>query len=742
MGSHEHSHGEKSAHAHVHGYFAKQGFGHNHNAAGKTKHKDGAGINNRDLTEQLLEVEEIEDLTQDNVQLPSPTTATKQKHDHGHSHGQHKKPGHSHSHGEAGADKKMPELVLVPVVNKPAPVATWPADSTANDHHAHSNPSDLSSEEKDEAKRLRLSIGFALFFMLCELFGGYIANSVAIMTDAAHLLADVGGLFVSLMAVSWTSRIATEEYTYGYHQAEIVGAFLSIAMVWILTGGLIVEAWERIQNPAEIRGDLMFGIATLGLIVNLILFKLLGHNHGHGGGHGHSHGGSAHGHACAASSHGHSHGKSSSHGHSHEAAGHGHSHGKKKAESDHGDHDCCGHDHGGGDHDHGHSHGAGGHGHSHGSHGNNHGHSHSSHSHGDKKHHAHHEDDHDLEKGPLTDYLKKDGGKRKQHATQAGASAGGAESVELVATGNSTKHGQHEHGHSHGGGPSAAHKHDHGHSHSHGHHGHHHSDHGHSHGTTPAAPPAPASSSAEETFFSSSSSSKATNNDHGHSHGAHNHHKNSSDEHDEVDEPIDHEAQQSLAMRAAFIHVIGDLIQSVGVIIAGALIYLKPINIGYTENGVSNWNYADPMCTFLFAVLVLLTTKDTAVGILDSVMMKSPANLSTKKVKRALEQASKHVSCIHDVHLWSVGTMPCFTCHAVVESGDYCGEVLRDLTNMLEEKFGIEHTTIQLEVEGEFDHTQEKYGGIHGQTDFHTNECCRLSSPSGSVKVSSSPVEV
>lgn len=81
--------------------------------------------------------------------------------------------------------------------------------------------------------------------MLCELVGGVLANSVAIMTDAAHMLSDVGGLFVSLFAVTVTSRHATTEYTYGFHQAEVVGAFISIAMVWLLTGGLLCAAVNR-----------------------------------------------------------------------------------------------------------------------------------------------------------------------------------------------------------------------------------------------------------------------------------------------------------------------------------------------------------------------------------------------------------------------------------------------------------------------------------------------------------------
>ena len=82
----------------------------------------------------------------------------------------------------------------------------------------------------------------------------------------------------------------------------------------------------------------------------------------------------------------------------------------------------------------------------------------------------------------------------------------------------------------------------------------------------------------------------------------------------------------------------------------------------YTASGVSNWNYADPLCTFLFAILVLFTTKGTAQRILSSVMFKVPKSLSVPKIKRCLENI-KDVLCVHDLHVWAVGEMPVFTCH-------------------------------------------------------------------------------
>jgi len=180
--------------------------------------------------------------------------------------------------------------------------------------HTLEDETDPHSARQEQISRLRKAIIFAFVFMVVEVIGGWFANSMAIMTDAAHMLSDVGGFYVSLFALGFTSKEANKYFSYGYHQAEIIGAFLSILIVWMLTGVLIVEAIQRIKNLEDIDGVLMFSIATFGFVVNLGLMKVLGHGHSHGGGgdHGHSHGGGG--------DHGHSHGGNGGggdHGHSH-----------------------------------------------------------------------------------------------------------------------------------------------------------------------------------------------------------------------------------------------------------------------------------------------------------------------------------------------------------------------------------------------------------------------------------------
>lgn len=84
--------------------------------------------------------------------------------------------------------------------------------------------------------------------MGCEAAGGIIANSLAILADAAHMFSDVAGFMISFFSIYISSSPATIKYTMGYHRAEILGAFISIFLIWGLLGWLNYEATMRIIN--------------------------------------------------------------------------------------------------------------------------------------------------------------------------------------------------------------------------------------------------------------------------------------------------------------------------------------------------------------------------------------------------------------------------------------------------------------------------------------------------------------
>nr|AAH71120.1 MGC81386 protein [Xenopus laevis] len=170
--------------------------------------------------------------------------------------------------------------------------------------HCHSNreQGDWNSKEKKKARRkLYVASVVCLLFMIGEVIGGYLAHSLAIMTDAAHLLTDFASMMISLFALWMSSRPATKTMNFGWHRAEILGALLSVLSIWVVTGVLVYLAVERIiSGDYEIAGDAMLITSAGAVAVNIIMGLILhqtghGHSHGTGNSHSHSHGAGDHG---------------------------------------------------------------------------------------------------------------------------------------------------------------------------------------------------------------------------------------------------------------------------------------------------------------------------------------------------------------------------------------------------------------------------------------------------------------
>lgn len=162
--------------------------------------------------------------------------------------------------------------------------------------HCHSNkgPDDWHSTEKERArKKLYVASVVCLLFMIGEVIGGYIAHSLAIMTDAAHLLTDFASMMISLFALWMSSRPPTKTLNFGWHRAEILGALLSVLSIWVVTGVLVYLAVERIiSGNYEIEGEAMLITSGCAVAVNIIMGITLhqtGHGHSHGAGNTHSH---------------------------------------------------------------------------------------------------------------------------------------------------------------------------------------------------------------------------------------------------------------------------------------------------------------------------------------------------------------------------------------------------------------------------------------------------------------------
>ncbi|KAI4785530.1 hypothetical protein KUCAC02_037706, partial [Chaenocephalus aceratus] len=97
-------------------------------------------------------------------------------------------------------------------------------------------------------KKLIMAAVVSLVFMTGEVVGGYFAQSLAIMTDAAHLLTDVCSISISCFSLWLSSRPKTDSMTFGWHRAEILGMLLSVFSIWIVTVLLLISAARRVSD--------------------------------------------------------------------------------------------------------------------------------------------------------------------------------------------------------------------------------------------------------------------------------------------------------------------------------------------------------------------------------------------------------------------------------------------------------------------------------------------------------------
>ncbi|CAN9493009.1 unnamed protein product [Ophioblennius macclurei] len=349
-----------------------------------------------------------------------------------------------------------------------------PKDGGAGVKHCHDNSraqEDRETEKKVARKRLYVVSAVCLVFMIGETLGGYFAGSLAVMTDAAHLLVDLTSFIISLLSLWLSSRPATHTLSYGWHRAEVLGALLSIFTIWLVTGVLVYLAVERlVSGDFTIEGDIMLITSGCAVLANIIMAITL-----HQSGHGHSHGGM------------------SSHGH-----GHAHANGTADARSS--EEEECG----------------------------------------------------DVE---------------RNHNDHAGR-----------------------------------------------------------------------------------------------------------------------KQQANASVRAAFVHVVGDLLQSVSVLVSAIIIFFKP-----------EYKIADPICTFLFSILVLCTTFTIMRDILVVLMEGTPSGVKYGEVRDGLLQV-KGVTAVHNLHIWALTVnQAVLSAHVAVDESADAQTVLREMTQACFSSYNFHSVTIQME---------------------------------------------
>jgi len=156
-----------------------------------------------------------------------------QEHDHSHTHGN----GHNHSHGVRAGQSSQ--------------------------------------------RRLLLTIGITAGILLLEIVGGWLANSLALLSDAGHVFTDLAALLLSLGAMRLAARPATVRKTFGFHRYEILSALLNGLTLVGISVFIFVEAYRRLRDPQPVLGLEVFIVATLGLLGNaagVVLLREAGDN--------------------------------------------------------------------------------------------------------------------------------------------------------------------------------------------------------------------------------------------------------------------------------------------------------------------------------------------------------------------------------------------------------------------------------------------------------------------------------
>lgn len=134
-------------------------------------------------------------------------------------------------------------------------------------NHAHATHSN--------EKMLWITLGLTATYMVVEIVSGLLTQSLALLSDAAHMFTDVAALAISLVAIQIGKRPADLSRTFGYYRFEILAAALNASILFLVAFYILFEAYHRFQEPPEIQSTGMLVVAVLGLIVNFIGMRLL-----------------------------------------------------------------------------------------------------------------------------------------------------------------------------------------------------------------------------------------------------------------------------------------------------------------------------------------------------------------------------------------------------------------------------------------------------------------------------------
>lgn len=143
---------------------------------------------------------------------------------------------------------------------------------------------DFKEENKQNQRALTLALLITIGYAIVEAVVGWVSGSLALMSDAGHMVTDATALLLAWIAGYFMQRPPSNKHSYGFARLEVLTAFFNAAFMLIIIAVIVYEAIDRMWNVVDVDGGMVFVIAVIGLFVNLIVVSILsgaGHGHGH-----------------------------------------------------------------------------------------------------------------------------------------------------------------------------------------------------------------------------------------------------------------------------------------------------------------------------------------------------------------------------------------------------------------------------------------------------------------------------
>lgn len=123
--------------------------------------------------------------------------------------------------------------------------------------------------------RMLIALGITVAVLIAEVIGAQVSGSLALLADAGHMLTDVAGMGLAILAITVAARPASSRRTFGYYRLEILAAVVNAMLLLAVTAYILIESWLRWQSDPEVSGGLMLVFALIGLVANVVSMMLL-----------------------------------------------------------------------------------------------------------------------------------------------------------------------------------------------------------------------------------------------------------------------------------------------------------------------------------------------------------------------------------------------------------------------------------------------------------------------------------